>query len=77
MKSVFKLSMILCLIILLAGCKTAEPPEPIKRIAIDSMEGVLTKTGVSFDKENSNNGNGSLKIEASQPATVRLYVIKT
>jgi hypothetical protein len=58
------------------GCAAAAKPELLKRILVDSMEGVLTQTGVSFDAVNSSDGNGSLKIEASQPATVRLYEVR-
>lgn len=40
---------------------------------ISSLEGVLTRTGVVFDAEQSSDGNGSLRIDAGEPTTVRLF----
>jgi hypothetical protein len=56
--------------------KTGTSVEVIKRIPVDSAEGVLTQSGVAFDKGISSDGNGSLRVDATQPVTVRLYEIK-
>jgi hypothetical protein len=65
------------LVALLGGCaERAETPAPVvelKRLPLDTATGVLTTTGVTFDPEQSADGKGSLRIEASAPTTVRLY----
>jgi hypothetical protein len=60
-----------------AGChKISSAPEVIKTIPVDSMEGVLTQSGVTFDQSVSIDGHGSLRINASEPVTVRLYELR-
>lgn len=54
------------------------PPEAIdvtelKRFALDNTEGLITQTNVQIDKQISSDGNGSLRIEATQPTTIRLF----
>jgi hypothetical protein len=48
----------------------------LKHFPVDSMEGVLTTSGVQFDKNVSSDGNGSLKVTTKQHTVVRLYEIK-
>ena len=45
----------------------------LKHFALDDMEGVITQLGVDIDKEISSDGNGSLRIEATKPTTIRLF----
>ena len=45
----------------------------LKHFPLDSLEGVLTRTGVELDSKVSYDGNGSLKITAAGPAVVRLF----
>jgi len=45
----------------------------LKRFPLDDMEGLITQTGVQIDKQISSDGNGSLRIEATKPATIRLF----
>ena len=40
------------------------------------MKGVITTSGVLFDKDISSDGNGSLRITADKPTVVRLFEIK-
>ncbi len=66
--------MCLALIFVLVGC--SKPPQEVaelKRFPINSLEGVIAQSGVQFDKEVSSDGNGSLKITASEPTVVRLF----
>jgi len=57
-----------------AGCsKPAEPVTELKRYPIDGMEGLIAQAGVSLDEDTTSDGNGALRIEVSEPATVRLY----
>ena len=45
----------------------------LKHYSLDSTEGVLTQSGVTIDRQISSDGNGSLRIEATEPTTVRLF----
>jgi hypothetical protein len=62
------------LIFVLVGCsKTPQGVVELKRFPIDSLEGIITQSGVQFDKEVSSDGNGSLKMVATEPTVVRLF----
>jgi len=45
----------------------------LKRFPIDKMDGIITQTGIQIDRQISSDGNGSLRIEATQPTTIRLF----
>ncbi len=45
----------------------------IKQFPLDDMQGLITQSGVSIDKQISSNGNSSLRIEADGPTTIRLF----
>jgi hypothetical protein len=45
----------------------------LKQYSLDSTEGVLTQSGVTIDRQISSDGNGSLRIEATKPTTIRLF----
>jgi hypothetical protein len=45
----------------------------LKKFPIDKMDGIITQSGVQIDRQISSDGNGSLRIEATQPTTVRLF----
>jgi len=45
----------------------------LKRFALDDTQGLITQSGVRIDKGISSDGNGSLRIDATGPTTVRLY----
>jgi len=45
----------------------------LKHYPLDNIEGVLTQSGVTLDKQISSDGNGSLRIEATGPTIVRLF----
>jgi hypothetical protein len=64
----------MCVAFILVGCSKA-PQEVVelKRFPIDSLEGIMTRSGVQFDKEVSSDGNGSLKIIATEPTVLRLF----
>jgi len=47
----------------------------LKRFPIDSMEGIITQSGIQIDKQITSDGNGSLRIEATEPTTIRLFEI--
>ena len=52
--------------------KSVETTE-IKYYPIDSMEGIIAKSGTQIDSEITSDGNGALRIVTSKPTTVRLY----
>jgi hypothetical protein len=51
-------------------------PEIVKHFPLNNLEGVITRTGVSFDEAISSDGKGSLRIDASEPTTVRLFEVR-
>ncbi|MBI5639198.1 MAG: hypothetical protein HZA17_02115 [Nitrospirae bacterium] len=57
-----------------SGCsKPSQEVAELKKYPLDTMDGVITQTGVQIDKDVSSDGKGSLKITASEPVTVRLF----
>ncbi len=56
--------------------KPTATSEVLKSFPVSSMDGVLTQSGVALDTAVTSDGNGSLKIVSSQPATVRLYEVR-
>ena len=70
----------ICIVALLglAGLSCSKSPPPVmelKRFPMDSLEGVVTQSGVMLDKDVSSDGKGSLRIAASGPTMVRLFEI--
>jgi len=60
--------------VLAAACsQNPEEPVEIKHYPVDSMEGVISSSGVEIDKEISSDGNGSLQVITNEPVTVKLY----
>ena len=67
------ISFVLCFTL---ACAPASPPEEVLReIPLDTLDEVITKSGVTIDPEVTTDGRGSLKIEASGPTTVRIAEI--
>lgn len=64
--------LMVCLAI--AGCpKPSEQVVELKRFPLDSLEGVITQSGVELDKDISSDGKGSLRISTAAPTVVRLF----
>jgi hypothetical protein len=62
------------IIFFVATCsKPSQEVMELKKFPIDSLERIITQSGVQFDKEVSSDGNGSLKIIASEPTVARLF----
>jgi len=62
---------------LIPGCQKASvESEKIKEFPISSIEGVITRSDVTFDKAVSSDGNGSLRIDVAQPTTIRLFEVR-
>lgn len=47
----------------------------LKQFPMDNMDGIVTQSGIRIDKQISSDGNGSLRIEATEPTTIRLFEI--
>ena len=45
----------------------------IRQYPLDNTEGLITQSGVNIDKQISSDGNGSLRIEATEPITISLF----
>ncbi|MHC4325209.1 MAG: DUF4190 domain-containing protein [Planctomycetota bacterium] len=45
----------------------------IRQYPLDNTEGLITRSGVNIDKQISSDGNGSLRIEATEPITISLF----
>lgn len=68
------LRVVFVLWVLQLGC--SQPPAAVtelKHYGADSLEGLIGNDGVHLDQGVSSDGNGSLRIEAKVPMTVRLY----
>src|SRR3972149_3771173 len=66
------------MLFLTIGCSqtpTAKPVTELKRFPLNSLEGVLTQSGVEMDNAISSDSQGSLKITAAEPTTVRLFEV--
>jgi len=56
------------------GCsQTSKQVAEIRRFPIDNLEGIITRSDVQMDRQISSDGNGSLRIIATQPRLVRLF----
>lgn len=62
---------------LLAGCSAQAPKvSELQYFPMDGLEGVLTQSGVAFDEAVSSDGNGALRLEATQPTSFRLFEVE-
>lgn len=74
MKEIFAVFAGLLILWAVTGCqKTSTEAVELKNYHLDSMEGVITQSGVEIDKSISADGRGSLKITAAGPTVVRLF----
>lgn len=75
-KRTFAIFLFTALFFIVVGCsKPSTQMVEIKKFPIDTMEGIITQSGVEIDKTVSNDGNGSLKITATEPTVVRLFEV--
>ncbi len=74
-----RMQVIACLyVVFLAGCsdkteKQTEEVSLLRQYPIAGSNDAITQLGVEADAEVTSDGNGSLRITADQPTTVRLY----
>lgn len=59
------------------GCqRKCVTTEVVKSFPLNSMEGVITQSGVMLDTIISSDGKGSLKINVTQPIVVKLFEVR-
>jgi hypothetical protein len=76
LKQIQILAILITLFISIGCQKSSTSIEIIKSFPINSMEGVLTQSGVTLDTVISSDGKGSLKITVDQPAIVKLFEVR-
>jgi len=74
MKKYFIISLPL-LIIHFISCNVQPEKNELKYFPVNDLNGVITQTGIQLDKNISDDGNGSIKIETAKPLVVQLYLI--
>lgn len=73
MNKIFQYVLIVTLIVFAACSKEYPQLNDLMSFPIKSLEGVIDQSNIIFDSERSSDRNGSLRIEATEPLTVRLY----
>lgn len=69
---------LLTLLVTLIGCSQQASDamvEEIARFPLDSLEGVLTRSGIELDSEVTSDGNGSVRITAVGQTVARLFEV--
>jgi hypothetical protein len=63
-----------CATLVLFGCSTKKDEVlEVKHYPLDTLDGIITRSGITLDKAISSDQRGSLRITANSPTTVRLY----
>jgi len=63
-------------LIFVIGCKSKNPSpqiQELKSFPLDSLDQVITRSGLELDQTNSADGKGSIKISADEPTTIALF----
>ncbi len=66
---------ILVLLMVGACSKPSRGEVELKRFPVDSLDGIITRSGTELDKDTSSDGRGSLRVVATGPNTVRLFEV--
>ena len=66
-------------LVIVAGLLCCSPPMTSEEVLFENpigdLSGVLTRSGVELDTQVTSDGNGSIKIVAEEPTTVRLFEV--
>lgn len=73
-----KRNLVLCIcaamFVVVIGCsENSKQAVELKKFPIDSLEGIITQSGVQMDNAVSSDGKGSLRVIAAEPTVVRLF----
>jgi hypothetical protein len=61
----------------LAGCsKPASKDIELKRFPLDTLDGLITRSGVEIDTQAKKEGRGSLWITVTEPSIIRLFEVR-
>ena len=75
MRALF-LYLLLIMIFSVAACsESSQEVVELKRFPVDSLDGIITQTGIGFDKEISSDRKGSLRITVAESTVIRLFEI--
>ena len=58
---------------LIFSCNMQNKSAELKHFPLDNLNGIITQTGIQFDKSVSSDEQGSLRIETLQPTLIQLY----
>ncbi|HKW35634.1 MAG TPA: hypothetical protein VJN92_21680 [Candidatus Acidoferrum sp.] len=75
MKQGFLLVFFSLLIIACTNSQSQTPPVELKHFALNSVDDVRATTGVSFDRQISSDGKGSIRVDAAEPMIVPLFEV--
>ncbi|MGD9580658.1 MAG: hypothetical protein AB7V50_04745, partial [Vampirovibrionia bacterium] len=64
----------LVMVVFLVSCDVPKQ-QYVKRFNLDSLQGLLLKKNVDIDKNISSDGNGSLRITATEPVKLTLFEV--
>ena len=74
-RRVFLLTTAVVLFMGMSVCQTSWQVTVLKTFPINDTNGIITKSGVSFDKKVSSDGKGSLRIEVPEKTTVKSFEV--
>jgi hypothetical protein len=74
MKKYFLLA-ILVLNLFWISCNINTEKHELKYFPVDDLNRIIAQSGIQLDKANSNDGKGSIKIEATAPVVIPLYIV--
>ncbi|MGB7062913.1 MAG: hypothetical protein WBF13_11250 [Candidatus Zixiibacteriota bacterium] len=76
-KKALVLTIAVCMVFLTLGCgqKASQQITELQHFPVDNMEGLVIQSGVEIDRQNSADGNGSLRITATESTVVRLFEV--
>jgi hypothetical protein len=58
----------------LVSCsKSSKQVVELRHFPVDSMDEIITRSGVRIDKDISSDGNGSLRVTSTRPTVIRLF----
>lgn len=69
------LCLLFVMIFYMACCQSPKQVIQLKRFPVDNLADVVTVSGVQIDEQISSDGNGSLRIAATEPTVVRLFEV--
>lgn len=77
MRTCFSFLTLICFVFtfLVVCSKPSQKVTALKHFPLNTMEGIITRSGVEIDKDISSDGAGSLKIVAAEPTTVNLFEV--